>query len=232
MLTSNQVARMISAEIAQFVTPGDTALEAAISTVADKIVMLTDDSGATVAAAMLENEVTSTLLDLTVATVLATLIEEEGGGRSNVSISPMSMDHMMKHYEPDVRLDGLIRHVSIKLRDDSDLKNEAAWREPSNRHGVMHQDEDATGAKPQAEPREHNRPVWAIRVSAHGEPSTLLMCADRADAERVMRTTGKAYSTANIENRHCPHPDCPSSRCNEWKDDDAAPGNGMNPDGN
>jgi hypothetical protein len=230
MLTSNQVARMISAEIAQYVTPGDTALEAAISTVADKIVVLTDDNGATVAAAMLENEVTSTLLDLTVATVLATLIEEEGGGRSNVSISPMSMDHMMKHYEPDVRLDGLIRHVSIKLRDDSDLKNEAAWREPSNRHGVMHQDEDTTGAKAQAEPHEYNRPVWAVNYF-EGGARKLLNCHDREDAARQCRYL-PADLDPRVENRHCLHPDCPSSRCNVWKDDDAAPGNGMNPDGN
>jgi hypothetical protein len=208
MLSAKQIETMITDALKS--TP-----RLAITRVAEKIAALIADDGATVAAAMLENEVTSTLMDMTVATVLATLIEEEGGGRANVSISPMSMDHMLKHYEHIVTTDGMIRNVAIQMREDSDLKNEIAWREPSNRHGVMHQDEDQTGAKPQAEERVYDRPVWAVRVSVEGEPSTLMSCANRADAEAVMRTTGKAYSMASVENRYCLHAGCPSTGCTE-----------------
>lgn len=215
MLTAKQIADIIRTEMLE----SDSATMAPrYEAAAEKIAALIADDGSAVAAAMLENEVTSTLMDMTVATVLATLIEEEGGGRSNIAISPMSMDHMMKHYLYEVRNEGMIRHVSIKLREDSDLKDEAAWREPSNRHGVMHQDEDASGAKPQAEPKVRDRPVWAIK-NGHG---SLFRMHDQADAERQLRGEGdhmhaprfKDDPLSVIENRWCLHVDCPTTGCN------------------
>lgn len=218
MLTVKQIADIIREELDGTWSSDSTLVEAA----AEKIAAFADDNGAAVAAAMLENEVTSTLMDMTVATVLATLIEEEGGGRSNVSISPMSMDHMMKHYVYEVRNEGMIRHVSIQMREDSDLRNEAAWREPSNRHGVMHQDEDGSNAKPQAEPKDYKRPTWAIK---NGQGSLFRM-HDRADAERQLRgklpvesphdlqSSFKNDPLVVIENRWCLHTDCPSTGCN------------------
>lgn len=202
MLTAKQIADIIRDE-----HRAHNGADRFIETAAEKIAELTDDNGATVAAAMLENEVTSTLMDMTVATVLATLIEEEGGGRSNIGISPLSMDHMMKHYIYEVRNEGMIRHVSIKLREDSDLQDEAAWREPSNRHGVMHQDEDSANAKPQAEPKVHDRPLWAVRDGAglHEMPDE-----DAAKAF-VLKSVDPI---AAVENRYCLHQDCPSTRCN------------------
>lgn len=187
---------------------GDT-----ITEYAEKIATLCgdgDDGSTLVAAAMLENEVTSTLLDMAVATVLATLIEEEGGGRSNVSISPMSMDHMMQHYLYEVRSEGMIRHVSIKLREDSNLRDESAWREPSNRHGLVEVAPDALTIdqlKPQAEPKVHDRPVWAVRDGAglHEMPDE-----DAAKAF-VLKSVDPI---AAVENRYCLHPDCPSTGCN------------------
>lgn len=202
MLTAKQIADIIRDE-----HRAHNGADRFIETAAEKIAELTDDNGAAVAAAMLENEVTSTLMDMTVATVLATLIEEEGGGRSNIGISPLSMDHMMKHYIYEVRNEGMIRHVSIKLREDSNLQDETAWREPSNRHGVMHQDEDTSNAKPQAEPKVHDRPVWAVRDGAglHEMPDE-----DTAKAF-VLKSVDPI---AAVENRYCLHPDCPSTGCN------------------
>lgn len=196
-----------------------------------KIVALADDNGASVAAATLENEVTSTLVDMVAATVLATLIEEEGGGRSNISISPMSMNHMTKNYDMTVAHDGMIRNVSITMKEDSPLRDESTWGAPSNRHGVMHQDENPTGARPQAEPKEYNRPVWVVRVPDPVNPY-LRECFNREDAERVLRGLADVSPLARIENRHCLHEVCPSDRCNVWLNSDNHPGNGQDPDGN
>lgn len=221
MLIVKQIANIIRTELNQHpsqATPDN------IESAAEKIAAaLPDYNQIAVTAAALENEITSTLMDMTVATVLATLIEEEGGGRSNVSISPMSMDHMMKHYLYEVRNEGLIRHVSIKLREDSNLHDEAAWREPSHRHCLVdvaptppHSVDDL---KPQAEPKTHDRPVWAVRFwCATGDSfrPELKECTDREDAERTVRGyhDDDGRPDATIENRYCLHPDCPSTGCN------------------
>lgn len=210
MLNAKQISVMISDALVRAKADKIEPREA-IDTVAEKIAALVSDDGAPVAAAMLENEVTSTLMDMTVATVLATLIEEEGGGRSNISISPMSMEHMHQNYLYEVRNEGLIRHVSIKMREDSPLQDEANWREPSHRHGLT--DVAPTPPlsvdqlKPQAEPHEYNRPVWAARIHGELEPAE-----NRAGAESMVRMTGDPVAT--IENRWCLHAECPSTGCN------------------
>jgi hypothetical protein len=222
MPTVKQIAAIIADEIVQSNADKSKPSEA-IDRAAEKIVALFgEDTGILTAAAMLENEVTSTLMDMTVATVLATLIEEEGGGRSNISISPMSMDHMNQHYLYEVSNDGLIRTVRIKLREDSDLQNEAAWREPSNRHGLVDVAPPGPSGtfplKPQAEPKEHNRPVWVIR-NGHG---SLFKMANREVADEAMRHGSPPHGggpfaddpLATIENRWCMHVECPSTGCN------------------
>jgi len=212
MLIAKQIERIILQEAEQAVPTGIPPLaREAITRAAEKIAALSDDNGAAVAAAMLENEVTSTLMDMTVATVLATLIEEEGGGRSNVSISPMSMDHMQQHYLYEVRNDGMIRHVSIKMREDSPLQDEENWRKPSHRHGLVdsaptppHSVDDL---KPQAAPKVHDRPVWAVRDGAG-----LHDMDDEAAAKAFVLKS--VDPIAAVENRYCLHEDCPSTGCN------------------
>jgi hypothetical protein len=169
------------------------------------------------AAQALENETTSTLLDMLAATILSTLIEEEGHGRTNISFSPNSMNYMTKHYVYESTTDGLTRTVSIQMREDSPLRHDAeAWTAPSNRHGVaVDPDMNGDGAKPQAEPKVWDRPVWAIRT----KPDKFLNMHDRADAERQLKLLIQRdpiiYRTAHIENRFCLHPECPSTGCNE-----------------
>jgi len=211
MPTAKQIARLITDEL-NSEGPDVRGIESA----AEKIAALIDDNGRTmVAAAALENEVTSTLMDMLAATVLATLVEEEGGGRANISYSPMSMDHMLKHYSYSVENDGLVRTVRIAAREDSDLRDESKWREPSNRHGVMHQDEDVSHARPQAEPKDYDRPLWVVSYFNQGDAGpTLLRCLDRADAERQQRTMDSGLLPV-IQNRNCLHPTCPASGCTQ-----------------
>lgn len=52
----------------------------------------------------------------------------------------------------------MIRHVSIKMREDIPLNSEEEWRKPSHRHGLVDvADESTENAKPQADP-EDSRP--------------------------------------------------------------------------
>lgn len=217
MLTANQLFRIIKDGLGlepSVMNASDHKIDAVVA----KIMALADDNGAAVAAAMLENEVTSTLMDMTVATVLATLIEEEGGGRSNVSISPLSMDHMQQHYLYEVRNEGMIRHVSIKLREDSPLQNEDEWRKPSHRHGLVdvaptppHSVDDL---KPQAAPKVHDRPVWAVRDGAG-----LHEMDDEAAAKAFVLKS--VDPIAAVENRYCLHEDCPTTGCNHAEEPEA-----------
>jgi hypothetical protein len=158
------------------------------------------------AAAMAEVETTETLMQMLAATILATLIEEEGTGRSNITYSPASMDHMMKNYTFTTEKDAMATTIRIEMKPDSDLRDEANWRAPSNRHQV----EDVSDAKPQAEPKTYDRPLWAIRAD-----DTLYRTADQADAERQLKGSFFDNPLAIIVNRHCLHLECPDSVCNQ-----------------
>lgn len=207
MLTVKQIATLIATEIKQ-----QPVLLEAIETAAQKIYdLVKPDYTIHVAAAALENEVTSTLLDMLAATILATLIEEEGHGRSNISYSPASMAHMMQHYEYGAATEGTITTVTITMREDSPLKTEEGWLEPSNRHSIIDKAPPADDLKPQAEPHAYERPLWAMRAEMDGEPY-LRSCHDRADAERFVRGMSQS-SLPRIENRWCMHFACPASGC-------------------
>lgn len=211
MLTAETLARIMRNEVKSC---DGANLEPAITAAAEKIAELSkSDAEMLTAAAALENEVTSTLMDMLAATILATLIEEEGGGRSNISFSPNSMNHMTKNYTYSVTTEGLTRTVAIEMREDSPLRHDHdAWEAPSNRHGVALQDEDPTGAKPQAEAHVYDRPLWAVKGAGR-----LRNCHDRKDAETqcvslMERNPEEIYT---VENRYCLHWECPSTGCNE-----------------
>lgn len=222
MLTKEQIERIITDAM-----QSDDAVSLNVSPAhiaAEKIAELTkSDSTMLVAAQALENEVTSTLLHMAVATVLATLFEEEGGGRCNVAISPNSMNHMTKNYTYSVTMEGLTSHIAIQMREDSPLQTEEGWSKPSNRHAVaLDENEDPTGALPQAEPKDYDRPIWAVRTSRYVREAdewhpVLLNCHDRADAERQCVTIANGHNgrTAHVENRYCLHVECPASGCTQ-----------------
>lgn len=197
-----QIATILEAELNQ---PATTREE--IETAAKKIAALLEPhEDMLTAAAKLEANTTRTLMEMLAATILATLIEEQGGGRANIRYSPASMDHMMKNYTFTAEKEGMVTNVRIKLREDSHLfkTHEAAetWTK-----GIP---EDPTGAKPQAEPKEHTRPKWAIRSQGQ-----LWEMKDMEDARTCLDSYLKYDPTAHVENRHCMHLACPSTGCTE-----------------
>lgn len=211
MLTVEQIERIITAE---FMGQNDDTFKA-FRAAAEKVhALVKPDHDMHVMSAVLENEITSTLLDMAVATTLATLFEEEGGGRSNVQISTMSMEHMQQHYKYTSEIDGMVRTIKIELREDSPLNTAEGWREPSNRHGLTEVAPPEAGpiglvTHPPAEPKEYNRPEWYIRSTG-----ALWRMGDHADAARNIRSYVQGDPTAVIENRWCGHTDCPSTGCN------------------
>lgn len=223
MLTAKQIADIIENSLAEHEKRGSSfGTKKAITIAAEKIAAAIPDYPAMmVSAAALENEVTSHLMDMLAATIMATLFEEEGGGRSNISYSPMSMKHMTDNYEFTSEIKGMVRTIRISLRPESELNNPEAWRKPSNRHGIMTLTNDEVqeaglggAAKPQAEERVYDRPLWAI--AHHDEDGTLKFAkmADRWDAARRLgsyKVSGQPWPT--IQNRFCLHTECPASGC-------------------
>lgn len=151
-------------------------------------------------------ETTETLIHMVAATVLAKLIDEEGGGRIDISFSPADMDEMHRRYEMNATHDGMLTTVSIKPRAGAfpplSLRAE---------DGI-----DDTEAKPQAEHHDHDRPVWAIRYFDKAGNPYLAKMHDQGDAQRHLPDYMGPYDMPEptIENRFCLHPDCPAERCN------------------
>ena len=222
MLTTAQIEKIITDAIDSDEAQSLNRSPASIA--AEKIAELTkSDADMLVAAQALENEVTSTLVDMVVATVLATLIYEEGGGRSNMHISPKAMDDMVKNWNYTSAIENGLRTVSISLKPDSPLAKEFADERENLANdpapGVM-RDESISleGIKPQADEKVYDRPVWAVKTTVHDAINddmvpVLRNCHDRADAERQCLLLLKSGRIAAVENRYCLHPECPSTGC-------------------
>lgn len=146
-------------------------------------------------------EVTETLIHMTAATVLAKLIDEEGGGRCNVSFSPADMDSMHQRYIMHSTREGLVTTVKIEPRPD------AFTDPPTSFYAEQGADADEP-AKPQAAEHVFDRPLWAARIDGKLFPSS-----DHAQAQALV---GRADvgQIAQVENRFCYHPECPAEHCN------------------
>lgn len=174
------------------------------------------------ASAIAEVQTTDTLMQMLAATILATLIEEEGGGRANITYSPMSMDYMTKFYDFTSERDGLITTVRISEKPDRDMDRDK-WLEPSNRHGIASMIAEQVGdvgmpsiPKPQAATKEYDRPIWAISYPDREGNRYFAKMADRKDAEAHLDD----YATVGlvppeVQNRFCLHTNCPSQKCTE-----------------
>jgi len=173
-------------------------------------------------------DTTETLIYMIAATVLSKLIEDEGGGRSNVSFSPKDMDAMYRDYNMSAKREGLLTTVSISPRDPAKHARHdiIGGMRVDYDPGLMTQDEDTTDAKPQAEAKPHDRPIWAVRYYAarnmDGLEPYLAKCHDKADAERQLITyqvagdkVGDGRPDPVIENRFCLHIGCPTNECLE-----------------
>lgn len=184
-----------------------------------------------VAAAAMENEVTDTLIDMLVVTVLAKLIDQEGGGRTNFAFSPMDMAAVMKEWDYTVEREGLVRTVRIQPKDgveweegDGDLLQASSLARAMSRANEDTEIAppppitDLDSVSPQAAPHVYNRPTWAVRfwcAADEGFEPGLKECADRGEAMRVLRGyhDDDGRPDATIENRWCEHIECPSTGC-------------------
>lgn len=217
MLSANQIEKLIHAELSAQpgVVTGRLPDTPWMASVAEKIAALCDDGGATVAAAVLENEVTSTLVDMVAATVLATLIEEEGGGRTNICLSPASMEERLRTWSYEVTHRDMNRVIVVSPRVFG------AWSatdEPpveTKLRQVLSEGEAGGSLQVLPDtPREFDRPLWAVRYFDKDGTTYLAKMNDRADAQRhVADYTHLGLPNPQIENRFCLHPSCPTSGC-------------------
>lgn len=219
MLTVKQITAIIRDTV--HVTHDDDGVLHKVEEASQKIYDLCKpDHGIDVQAAVLENEVTSTLMDMVLATALALMIEQEGGGRANISISPLIMSQTLDSWDFTVEVDGLIRTVRVSPKDRK------LWEAKDDADEVVHgqllkglgPEVDNSRTKPPAPEHVYDRPVWAVRVSSAAAGPTLMECTDRGEAEDYVRTLG-GHVTTRIENRCCLHLECPASGCNEAKPD-------------
>lgn len=163
-------------------------------------------------------QTTETLIHMVAATVLAVLIDEEGGGRTNVSFSPAEMDSMHQRYMLDAKHDGLITTVSITPREGAFPNGMTVRTAPAKANAqddppesfYADQGIDTRDAKPQAEEHVFDRPLWAARIDG-----TIYPASDRKQAERAVATrlAEEPDTIAQVENRFCYHDDCPADRC-------------------
>lgn len=162
---------------------------------------------------------TESLIYMVAATVLYKLIEEEGGGRSNISFSPKDMDDMFRNYTIDATRDGMLTVVRIAPREGSDHGKVADVGQmgeitQDTFKRLLVQDEDGSGAKPQAEAKVYDRPFWQVKTfNADGQPVSI-DCSTRDVAEEVERIEIAEGHPAKVENRYCLHKECPAERCN------------------
>lgn len=153
-------------------------------------------------------EVTDTLISMIAATVLAKLVEEEGGGRTNITFGPQDMDAMHRNYEMSVTRDGLLTTVRISPRSEMlkthQVHDIIAGQAVETEASLMAQDEDTSGALPQAEAKEE-RPYWFFNSAGTGRQGPM----PRDDAQALVYKS--VDPTARIENRNCPKAECPNS---------------------
>lgn len=213
MLSANQIAIMISNAVVQ--GQADKNPAAAIDAVSEKIAALCNDNGAAVAAAVLENEVTSTLVDMVAATVLVTLIEEEGGGRTNITLSPASMEERLRAWSYTVEHSDMTRTINVNPRSPDEWSSTDEPPVETKLRQVL-STEEAGGRLMDLpdEPRQFNRPLWVVRYFDKDGTTYLAKMNDRADAQRhIADYTHLGLPSPQVENRCCLHHECPASGC-------------------
>lgn len=137
-------------------------------------------------------EITETLIHMVAATVLAKQIEEEGGGRSNITFSPADMDAMHRDYEMQTKRDGLITTVTIVPRNPH---THTVGGPDHTMNRLMAQAEDDRGALPQVE-QSPAKPYFFYRDGGGRQGP---MEKDAAQ-DLVFKSVDP---TAHVENRMC-----------------------------
>lgn len=141
---------------------------------------------------------TETLIEMVAATVLHKLIQDEGGGRANVSFTPSDMDEMHKLYEMVVNRDGMQTEIKLVPR----ATGRASLKLSHDRDGLL----EIEPAKPQAVARPEE-PNWFAKIGGERQHA-----ADKRSAENAVRLAISDDPTvvAEVENRRCPQSKCPA----------------------
>lgn len=145
-------------------------------------------------------ETTETLIHMVAATVLAKLIEDEGGGRANISFSPADMDAMHRDYEMIANRDGMVTTITLVPRDPH---THTIGGPDHTMNRLMAQDEDDRGALPQVE-QSPAKPYFFYRDGGGRQGP---MEKDAAQ-DLVFKSVDP---TAHVENRMCGRVECPNS---------------------
>lgn len=156
MLSVTQIAAIINDAIVN-----DDGNTSPASVAAEKIYdLVKPDYASDAMVATLENEVTSTLVDMLAVTILATLIEQEGGGRTNVTFSPGLMQQVLTDWNYTCEVSGMDRTIQItpKHGDAWEDTDRPPSEEKLNSLLFIETSREAK-VKPQAEPHEYNRPI-------------------------------------------------------------------------
>lgn len=152
-------------------------------------------------------ETTETLIHMVAATVLAKLIEDEGGGRANISFSPADMDAMHRDYEMIANRDGMVTTIKLVPREAKLASHQhhdiVAGVAVETEASLMQQDEDTTDALPQVE-ASPAKPYFFYRDGGGRQGP---MSKDDAQA-KVFQSVDP---TAHVENRMCGRVECPNS---------------------
>lgn len=152
-------------------------------------------------------ETTETLIHMVAATVLAKLIEDEGGGRANISFSPADMDAMHRDYEMIANRDGMVTTIKLVPREAKLASHQhhdiVAGVAVETEASLMQQDEDTTDALPQVE-ASPAKPYFFYRDGGGRQGP---MSKDDAQA-KVFQSLDP---TAHVENRMCGRVECPNS---------------------
>lgn len=146
---------------------------------------------------------------LTAATVLAKLIDDEGGGRVNISFSPLDMDLAIQRYDLETSRDGMTTNVKLVPKPGA-----FAQKPPTSLYLEPTTTEDDTPAKPQvlAHSPTEDRPLWAARIAGK-----LFPASTKSQAEKMATSNPSPDTVSQVENRFCYHADCPAERCNHTK---------------
>lgn len=142
-------------------------------------------------------EITETLIHMVAATVLAKLIEEEGGGRSNISFSPADMDAMHRDYEMQAKRDGLVTTITLVPRDH--MTHTAGG--PALFDTIL--PADALNALPQVE-ASVAKPYWFFNDNG-------FRLGPMTRDEAVEHLGISKNPLAHVENRMCPNAACKNS---------------------
>lgn len=152
------------------------------------------------------DETTGVLIDMIVGTVLMRVAEDDRGYMDlikqdgMVSFSPADLNRFWQYYDVQRGLVDSEGRITF---------NVVERYTPAKPLGVD-PFEDMTNVKPQAMPKPHDRPLWAVRFNGKFRKKL-----NKPNAQLHARDLIARYPDAivQVENRMCLHDTCPAEKC-------------------